>query len=186
MKRSLVLGSLVLFLLFAPPATAAGQSAAQSLLPPPDALGPGWELIGASHTESTTTEFASTASAMYGGPVGSRVFVRLFAAAPGATASEAWDAAYQAFTSLRSLVREDGANGGANLTVPAGCSDARRAEGQDASFPDFSAGLTLCAAHSDLIVLVGVFGEINGLGGDQASDSVLETIVRGAAATPTP
>ena len=168
---------------------AAQTPSAGSLLPPPGALGPGWALLGASRMDPATAPFASAASAMYGGPAGSRVFVRVFVAAPGTAAGQAREAAVQAFTDLRPLVRE-GVVGGAVPTdrpPPAGCAEARRAEGQDATFSDFPGGLTFCAADPGLFVLVGVFGEIDGRTGAEASDAVLATMLRGpAAATPTP
>lgn len=165
--------------------------AAGSLLPPPAALGPDWTLIAASHSDTSSEGLASMASAMYGGSAGSRVFARIFIVAPGpAAASQSSITANDAFAGLRGLVRERPASGGSALDdqpKPAGCSDAQPVEGQDANFPDFPAGITLCAADPDLIVLVGVFGSFGGLSGVQASDAVLDTIVRGwSAATPTP
>jgi hypothetical protein len=188
MHRALALLSVMLTLAGSATLAAAPPSAGSLL--PPGALGPNWALIGASQIDPAQAPFASTASAMYGGPAGSRVFVRVFVAAPGSSAArQTWDAAEQAFAGLRSLVRESTAVGGsvvADRPAPAGCAEARRAEGQDASFPDFPAGLTLCEADLDLVVLVGVFGTIDGRTGSQASDAVLATILRGrGAATPT-
>lgn len=190
MARVLALLSAVLAVAGA--ATVAAETpSAGSLLPPPAALGPGWALIGASQSDLASAPFASTASAMYGGPAGSRVFVRVFVAAPGAMAArQAWEAADLAFAGLRPLVREGAAVGGtapADHPAPTGCAEARRAEGKDATFSDFPAGLTWCVADPGLFVLVGVFGTIDGRTGAQASDAVLATILRGrAAATPAP
>jgi hypothetical protein len=164
---------------------------AESLLPPPGVLGPDWSLIGASHSDLTSTGFTSVASAMYGGPAGLRVFARVFVVAPGATAArQGWGAANDAFTGLRALVREAPSSGGCSpgdQRKPAGYLEVRRADGQDANFPDFPAGVALCAADPDLIVLIGVFGSFDGRSDFRASDAVLDTIIQGqAAATPTP
>ncbi len=191
--RPTILIMILLLSLQVAPMAAADPPTAGSLLPPPGALGPDWSLIGASHSDtmSRSTGFTSMASAMYGGPEGSRIFVRVFVVAPGATAvRQAWDTANDAFAGLRGLVRERAASGGSSLDnqpKPAGCKDARRTDGQDANFPDFPAGVTLCAADPDLFVLVGVFGSVDGLSGFRASDTVVESIVLGqVAATPTP
>jgi hypothetical protein len=184
---------ILLLSLQAAPIAAADQPTAGSLLPAPAALGPDWSLIGASHSDtmSPSTGFTSMASAMYGGSEGSRIFVRVFVVASGATAvRQARDTANDAFAGLRGLVRERAASGSSSLDTrpgPTGCNDAQRADGQDANFSDFAAGVTLCAVDPDLIILVGVFGSFDGLSGFPASDTVVENIVHGqVAATPAP
>jgi hypothetical protein len=72
--------------------------------------------------------------------------------------------------------------------LPEGCADGRRTFGSDAVLgEDFPAGVTLCAADPDMIILAYASGAVDGQTGYLASDRLVELVLDQAdTGTPSP
>jgi hypothetical protein len=128
--------------------------------------------------------FLEGVKAVYGGPAGSRAVVYAWITQPGNEATRrAWQATVDFMASVQprwgSVYTPSEEGDMAQLAAPAGCADAARADGLDAS-TRFPVGMTLCAAAPGAIVLTIVSGEYDGQEGYRASDALLVKALAGA------
>jgi len=164
-------------------------------LPPPSTIGDGWTLVATAPPNPNMSDaFSAAAFGIYGGPAGSRAVVSVFRVAEGATAIRtSWEIANADLETYRLWLHYgidyNSQRALSSVNPPNGCSDVQRLEGVDElGWGEIPLGITLCAADDPpLIVLVIASGEVNGLGGHEASDAIVEAVLAAQTlATPTP
>ncbi len=167
------------------------QQAAADMLPAASAFGRDWTQITAlPAVENLDPSFRDAAYGVYGGPKGARIVVEVFLVAPGMTAiRKSWEVGNSDFEFYRTKIdwgydssRERDL---AAQSLPSGCSDARRTYGvEEIGFQQFPAGITLCAADPDVLVVAFASGEVNGQTGYKASDFAVEAMLNNTAGMP--
>ena len=159
-----------------------GPSAVKLLIDPA-ALGDGWSLH---HTispdalypysfEMSPNVFREGAAGVYVGPEGSRVIaVALLVTESRVAIRKSWEDASDLLDRLTSDVSEDWDRERELETAdpPAGCTEAKRAEGTEYGF-GLPVGVTMCAIDPDVILIVGVFGTVQERSGVTASDAIV-------------
>jgi hypothetical protein len=168
------------------------NAAAVSLLPMAEMLGDDWVLVTTDFPRERHPAFRAAASATYAGPSGARIVFDVMLAAEGFTAARnAWERGnvflqwYDANMLPESNVQRDQQL--AILAPPVGCSDALRIEGRERiGSTAFPVGVTLCASEPDEMFVAVVSGELRGMTGVLASDTVIELVLTSRASTPTP
>ncbi len=165
------------------PTVAAGK-ASGAYLPDVAAFGKGWEETDRAGLEVPSDIFREGAYAVYGGPAGARIVVLAYLATDSRVAvRQSWETATEQFDrsryELASNYDYQQAERLEALDPPAGCVEAKRAEGSDAQF-GFTAGLTMCAIDPDAIVITMVSGEVEGESGYAASDAVIGEALKAA------
>lgn len=155
---------------------------AADYLPAAADLGEGWTMKRSATPEADGDVFAGSASAVYVGTEGARLYVGAWIARPGRVALQrSWSevgAVYEGYRThmLDGYVGEDLPN----AALPDGCVDLRHAEGDDAIW-GLPMGLTVCAVEPDAVVLTAANGEFAGLTGADASDALADLCARTAA-----
>ena len=182
---------LVAGLLFIPVVATAQQPPAQDLFPTTEQLGEGWELQSAADIEpSDTSAIERLSEASYLGPKGSRVYMLLAQVQDGpAAVRTSWELMGASFEALRLDFDANYSSERELEELPGvdGCADMRRMTGKDGIVSEMQVAVSLCAADPDVLLLVYVSGEVNGLTGYQASDALVALVLNQAAeATPTP
>jgi hypothetical protein len=146
-------------------------------LPRAQEIGDGWIDIVRGGIAPGQELFQEGVKGVYGGPGGSRAVIYVWITQPDdATAQRAWKTTDDFMTSVQpqwgSVYTPSWSGELAQLSPPAGCANAARADGLDAS-TRFPVGMTLCAVEPDVIVLTIVSGTYAGQHGYLASDALL-------------
>lgn len=166
-------------------AFAQGTSAqsAEAALPAPESIGTGWSLLSSDTPTDLARPFRDASTALYAGPNGARARVTVLLVVEGMTAiRESWELSNEYFESLRGEIDYDFDSSREReleaRALPPGCDDGRRTYGRDELFGDaFQAGITLCAADPDVIVLAYASGEVGSNSGYEASDYLVGLVV---------
>jgi hypothetical protein len=163
-----------------------GPSAVKLLIDPAT-LGDGWSLH---HTvspdalypysfEMSPDVFREGAAGIYVGPEGSRVIaVTLLVTESRVAIRKSWEDASDLLDRFTSDVSEDWDRERELETAdpPAGCAEAKRAEGTEYGF-GLPVGVTMCAIDPDVILIVGVFGTVQERSGVAASDVIVTAMI---------
>ncbi|MGI8486025.1 MAG: hypothetical protein ACR2OU_17415 [Thermomicrobiales bacterium] len=160
---------------------------ASSILPAAKVFGDGWsqsdvvspDAIVRYDFKMSPDVFREGAVGIYAGPNGSRaVIVNLLLTANRVAIRKSWEDASALMVAINRPVATDYERDNALELMPApkGCLEAKRAEGVENVFR-FTSGSTLCAASDDSVLLVTVYGPVNGQTGVTASDAVTLAIV---------
>ncbi len=165
------------------PTVAAGK-ASSAYLPDVAVFGKGWEETDRAGLDVPSDIFREGSYAVYGGPAGARIVVLAYLATDSRVAvRQSWETATEQFDrsryTLASNYDYEQAERLEALEPPAGCVEAKRAEGSDDQF-GFTAGLTMCAVDPDAIVIAMASGEVGGESGYAASDAVIGESLKAA------
>lgn len=159
----------------ATPEAAPRAITASDMIPSPLDFGLGWERARSYSPSFELDIFESTDGAAFVGPAGARILVFAWINAPSRDAVQAsWAETTTWFDNYRGTlsVNTHAENVLEKESIPSGCADARRTQGDDliAYLP---AGVTLCSVDLTLTLLVVVMGTWNGVQHAEASDSVV-------------
>jgi hypothetical protein len=171
MKQALLVATCVLLL--ASPALAQPSTPANQLLPPSEALGPGW--VELTYTLPIGGPDYPEARGWYAGPDGSRVILQV-SVPPARILAGIWEEVAQAVESDVPEVLFNAEHPSATMPPIAGCSAMRRVQGSPASFPVLTEAITACRT-SDAILQARVSGTWRGLQGTAASDGLIHLLL---------
>ncbi len=177
---------------FVEPATAqeptqAPTSDALRLLPDADTFGPGWTMPKPPVASVPSNAFRDGAVATYGGADGRRILLTvLLLSRDTVSIRRGWEEAGDRFDDFGARLEHERNREDELLSVPPppGCVEAKRIDGTDED-DGFDAGVTLCAADPDIVLLAVVWGDLGGQRGYLASDLVVSTAL-GAGGIGTP
>jgi hypothetical protein len=163
---------------------------ALALLPAETSLGDGWALVYTGGIELAPESFRGGAIATYTGPAGARVTLAVMLVTDSRVAvRRSWEEADTLYRHYSGELAYDDERDEIldRLPLPAGCVEAKRIDGvarQLGLTTGIPMGLTLCAADSDLLLLVIASGAVGGLTGYEASDSIASLVVSAPANIP--
>ena len=163
------------------------SSDALRLLPDAAAFGAGWTMPKPPVASVPSTAFRDGAVATYGGADGRRILLTVLLLSRDTVAiRRGWEEAGERFDDFGSRLDHERNREEELLSVPPppGCVEAKRIDGTDED-DGFDAGVTLCAADPDVVLLAVVWGDIGDQRGYVASDLVVSTAL-GAAGIATP
>ncbi len=165
------------------------SSDALRLLPTADAFGAGWTMPKPPVAAVPSNAFRDGAVATYGGADGRRILLTVLLLSRDTVAiRRGWEEASERFDDFGSRLEHERNREEELLSVPPppGCVEAKRIDGTDKD-DGFDAGVTLCAADPDIVLLAVVWGDVGDRRGYLASDLVVSTALgAGGRATPTP
>jgi len=179
--------ALVMLVMFAPSSLARPvlqEQTAIERLPDAAALGPGWSVLDADATAVADLPSAlrDAAVATYGGPDGARASVLVMLVADGMSAiRDSWELGNDTFDRYSYQIDEEsGAERDLeDRPLPEGCADGRRTFGTDEVLgANFPAGVSLCAADPDMIVVTYASGDVDGQTGYRASDHLVTLVLK--------
>lgn len=154
--------------------------------PEASVFGDGWSQIDQRGVQVPSDIFRQGAVVTYAGPIGARIVViSLLQTDTRVAVRQSWEEATKTFDQYRySWASNSDYELGQRLEAmepPAGCVEAKRAEGSDREF-GFTAGITMCALDPDVILLAGVSGTLGEEAGYAASDLVIAEALAAAGA----
>ncbi|MGI8483135.1 MAG: hypothetical protein ACR2OU_02595 [Thermomicrobiales bacterium] len=161
---------------------------AAAILPAASIFGTGWtqaDVISPDAIERygftmSPDVFREGAVGIYLGPEGSRsVIVSLLLTDNRVAIRKSWEDASSLMQAINRPVSTDYERDQALelMAAPPGCLEAKRAEGIENVFRTAS-GTTMCAASDDSILLVTIYGPVNGKTGVAASDAITAAIIK--------
>jgi hypothetical protein len=167
--------------------TQAPSSDALRLLPNADAFGPGWTMPKPPVASIPSNAFRDGAVATYGGADGRRILLTVLILSRDTVAiRRGWEEAGDRFDDFGERLQHERNREDELLSVPPppGCVEAKRIDGTDED-DGFDAGVNLCAADPDIVLLAVVWGDFGAQRGYLASDLVVSTAL-GAGGMGTP
>ena len=168
------------------PVPEAGEESGR-YLPDAEVFGEGWDRTKEIGLQVPSDIFREGAMASYGGARGARIVVIVLLSTDSRVAiRQGWEQATETFDQYRYALASDYDYEQAErleaLEPPAGCVEAKRAEGTDRQY-SFVAGLTMCAVDPDVILLATASGELNDEMGYAASDAVIDAALEAGGQT---
>jgi uncharacterized cupredoxin-like copper-binding protein len=163
---------------------------AASVLPKAEVFGKGWtesavispDVIQEYGFTMSPDVFKEGAAGLYLGPNGTRAIIVSFILTDNRIAiRKSWEDASDLMGVINYPVSTDYERDQEleSMPAPEGCLEAKRVEGVEKTF-HLPSGSTLCAVDDISLLLVTIFGDVNGASGVDASDAVVSAVTIGA------